>query len=322
MEKTETPKKPRQIHPIVWGLLLFVIAQVLTLLLVQRIDPFLAENNIYVPGQPDQAISVLPGETTLPSGEVIVVPVYSSLVPILIYFAVVVAILGVIFAIIPVRMLKTVLRAVFALVFGWGVFIMAVFWLPLQIAIGLAIMVSLIWFFIPRVWFHDAALTLSFVSLGAVFGRFITPWTGMIIIGALAVYDFLAVRSGFMVWMADKMTQTSALPALVIPRYAGEWGDSLKEKGIQNIVQTEAADRKYSIVGGGDISFPCLLTASVYFSQAQGLAPGIIMAVAGTAGLGVAYLIQKFIVKGKPVPALPPIAVCTLIGLLVIRATG
>ena len=309
-------------NPIVWGLLLFVVAQVLTLVLVHRIDPFLAEKAIYLPSQPSEPISVWPGETTLPSGEVVQTPVYSSLGPILIYFAVVVAVLGVIFAIIPVRMLKTVLRGVFALVFGWGVFIMSVVFLPLQFAIGIALAVSLIWFFIPRVWFHDAAMILSFVSLGAVFGRFITPWTGMIIVGALAIYDYIAVRSGFMVWMADKMTQTSALPALVIPRYAGEWGDSLKERGIQTIVQTEPAERKYSIVGGGDISFPCLLTASVYFSQAQGLAPGIIMAVAGTAGLGGAYLIQKFIVKGNPVPALPPIAVCSLIGLLIIRAIG
>lgn len=316
----ETQKKPRQINPIVWGLLLFVVAQVLTLLLVQRIDPFLEQHDIYVPSQPPQDVTIWPGETTLPSGEVIQTQAYSSLGPILIYFAVVVAILGVVFAMIPVRMLKTVLRAVFALVFGWGVFIMSVFFLPFQFAIGIALTVSLIWFFIPRVWFHDAAMILSFVSLGAVFGRFITPWTGMIIIGALAVYDYLAVRSGFMVWMADKMTQTSALPALVIPRYSGEWGDSLKERGIQTIVQTEPEDRKYSIIGGGDISFPCLLTASVYFSQAQGVGPGIVMAIAGTAGLGGAYLIQKFIVKGKPVPALPPIAVCTLIGLLIIRS--
>ncbi|APV45246.1 Presenilin-like membrane protease, A22 family [Dehalogenimonas formicexedens] len=315
-----TPKKTRQINPIVWGLLLFVIAQVLTLLLVNRIDPFLDENNIYVPSQPPQDVTVWPGETTLPSGEVIDVPVYSSLGPILIYFAVVVAIVGLVLALIPVRMLKTVLRGVFALVFGWGTFIMAALWLPFQVAIVMALAVSVIWFFIPRVWFHDAALVISFVSLGAVFGRFITPWTGMIIIGALAVYDFVAVKSGFMVWMADKMTQTAALPALVIPRYAGEWGDSIKERGVQTLVQTEPADRKYSIIGGGDISFPCLLTASVYFSQAQGLAPGIIMAIAGTAGLGGAYLIQKFIVKGKPVPALPPIAVCTLIGLFIIRS--
>jgi presenilin-like A22 family membrane protease len=312
--------KKSNINPIVWGLLLFIVAQVLTLLLVQRIDPFLDEIGVYVPTQPEQPVTVWPGEVTLPSGEVIQTPAYSSLGPILLYFAGVVAVLGLVFAIIPLSWLKSLLRLVFALIFSWGTFIMAVMWLPLEFALGAALVVGLIWFFIPRVWFHNAAMILSFVSMGAVFGRFITPWTGMIMIGVLAIYDYLAVKTGFMIWMADKMSQTSALPALIIPRYPGEWGASLKQKGIQTLAQTQAADRKYSIVGGGDISFPCLLTASVYFSQAQGLEPGIIMAVAGTVGLGGAYFIQKVFAKGNPVPALPPIAVSVLAGLLLIQA--
>ncbi len=316
----ETRKKSANINPIVWGLLLFIVAQVLTLLLVSRIDPFLTENNIFVPSQPEEAVTVWPGEVTLPSGQVIQTPPYSSLGPILIYFAVVVAVLGLIFAMVPVSWLRSLLRVVFALIFSWGAFIMAVMWLSLEFALGAALVVGLIWYFIPRVWFHDAAMILSFVSLGAVFGRFITPWTGMIMIGVLAVYDYLAVKTGFMIWMADKMSQTSTLPALIIPRYPGEWGDSLKQKSIQTLAQTQAADRKYSIVGGGDISFPCLLTASVYFSQAQGLAPGIIMAVAGLVGLGGAYFIQAVFAKGNPVPALPPIFFSLLIGLLLVQA--
>jgi presenilin-like A22 family membrane protease len=315
----ETRKKSN-INPIVWGLLLFIVAQALTLLLVSRIDPFLDEIGVYVPSQPEQPVTVWPGEVTLPSGQVIQTPAYSSLGPILIYFAVVVAVLSLVFALIPVTWLRRLLRAVFALVFSWGTFIMAVMWLPLQFAIGSALLVGLIWYFIPRVWFHNAAMILSFVSLGAVFGRFITPWTGVIMIGALAVYDYLAVKSGFMIWMADKMSQTSSLPALIIPKSPGEWGNSLKQKGIQTLAQTKAADREYSIVGGGDISFPCLLTASVYFSQAAGLGPGLIMAVAGTVGLGGAYFIQKVFAKGNPVPALPPIAVSVLAGLLLVQA--
>ena len=63
-----TTEKPANINPIVWGLLLFIVAQVLTLMLVSRIDPFLVENNIYVPGQPPEAVTVWPGEVTLPSG--------------------------------------------------------------------------------------------------------------------------------------------------------------------------------------------------------------------------------------------------------------
>jgi presenilin-like A22 family membrane protease len=93
----------------------------------------------------------------------------------------------------------------------------------------------------------------------------------------------------------------------------------LKKPGITNIVETKPADRKYSILGGGDIAFPGLLTASVYF--AHGLAPGIIMAAASAVGLGGAYMIQSIFLKGKPMPALPPIAVCVLIGLIIIQLT-
>ena len=68
--------------------------------------------------------------------------------------------------------------------------------------------------------------------------------------------------------------------------------------------------------GGGDIAFPLLLTASVYF--ARGLGSSLIIAAFGFAGLVMAYLIQSFILKGKPIPALPPIALLSLIGLLIV----
>ena len=64
------------------------------------------------------------------------------------------------------------------------------------------------------------------------------------------------------------------------------------------------------------IAFPCLLTASVYF--AQGLAPGAIIAAFGLLGLVSAYTIQAILLKGKPIPALPPIAAFTLVGLLIV----
>jgi hypothetical protein len=61
---------------------------------------------------------------------------------------------------------------------------------------------------------------------------------------------------------------------------------------------------------------PCLLTASVYF--AQGFRQAAIMAVFGLVGLISVYAIQAIFLKGKPMPALPPIAAFTLVGLLII----
>jgi presenilin-like A22 family membrane protease len=308
-------KKPVKLNTVYWGLLLFVLAQTLILLVTFRIDPSLDEKNIYVPSQPSETISWWPGEVTLPSGQVIEVPAHSSLGPVIIYILAAATVLGISLSLIPPTALRLVLRLLFALLFSWGAFIATVFYLPLPLAITMAVALGTFWFLIPLVWLHDLALILALTSLGAVFGHFITPWTAMVLILLLAIYDFLAVRFGFMLWMADRLSQIKALPALIVPKNHSEWSLNLKKHG-DKIIEANAADREYSILGGGDIAFPGLLTASVYF--AQGLAPGAIIALFGLLGLVSAYAIQATLLKGKPIPALPPIAAFTLVGLLII----
>jgi len=277
-------------------------------------DPFLDERDIYIPSQPPVTVSLWPGEVTLPSGEVTEVPAHSSLGPVLIYVLAAAGVLGLTLYLIPPTALKFVLRLLFALLFSWGALVATVFYLPLPLARAIAVVFGTFWFLIPLVWLHDMVLILAVSSLGAVFGRFITPWTAMAIILALAVYDVLAVRSRYMLWMADRLSQIEALPALIIPKKYSEWNLNLKKQ--ERIIQVDPADREYQILGGGDIAFPCLLTASVYF--AQGLAPGAIIAVLGSLGLVSVYAIQAIFLKGKPIAALPPIAVFTLVGLLII----
>jgi presenilin-like A22 family membrane protease len=308
-------KKPVKLNTVYWGLLLFVLAQTLILLVTFRIDPSLDEKNIYVPSQPSETISWWPGEVTLPSGQVIEVPAHSSLGPVIIYILAAATVLGISLSLIPPTALRLVLRLLFALLFSWGAFIATVFYLPLPLAITMAVALGTFWFLIPLVWLHDLALILALTSLGAVFGHFITPWTAMVLILLLAIYDFLAVRFGFMLWMADRLSQIKALPALIVPKNHSEWSLNLKKHG-DKIIEANAAGREYSILGGGDIAFPGLLTASVYF--AQGLAPGAIIALFGLLGLVSAYAIQATLLKGKPIPALPPIAAFTLVGLLII----
>jgi presenilin-like A22 family membrane protease len=307
-------KRPVRLNTVYLGLLLFVVAQMLILLVAPRIDPFLEENNIDIPTQPSAPISWWPGEVTLPDGEVIDVPAHSALGPILIYIFVAVAVLGLTLSKIPLKALKIILRLLFALLFSWGALIATVFYLPLPVAVAIAVAFGTFWFLIPLVWLHNLVLILAVSSLGAVFGRFITPWTAMAIILALAIYDFLAVRFRYMLWMADRLSQINALPALIIPKNYSEWNFNLKKR--EKIIEVNPAAREYSILGGGDIAFPCLLTASVYF--AQGLKPAAIIAVFGLLGLVAVYAIQARFLKGKPMPALPPIAAFTLVGLLII----
>ncbi len=307
--------KPAKLKTVYWVLLFFAVAQILLLLVTSRMDPFLEEKDIYVPTQPPVTVSLWPGEVTLPDGNVTEVPAHSSLGPVLIYILAAAGVLGITLSLIPLTALKLILRLLFALVFSWGAFIATVFYLPLPLSIAIAVAFGTFWFLIPLIWLHDLVLILAVSSLGAVFGRFITPWTAMGIILALAIYDILAVRFKFMLWMADKLSEINALPALIIPKNYSGWGLNLKRHG-KKVVEINPADREYSILGAGDIAFPCLLTASVYF--AQGLAPGAIIAALGSLGLVSVYAIQAIILKGKPIAALPPIAAFTLVGLLII----
>lgn len=307
-------KKPVKLNTVYWGLLLFVVAQMLILLVAPRIDPFLEENDIDIPTQPAAPISWWPGEVTLPDGEVIEVPAHSALGPILIYILAAAAVLGITLSKIPLTALKVLLRLLFALLFSWGAFIATVFYVPLPVAVAIAVVFGTFWFLIPLIWLHNLVLILAVSSLGVVFGRFITPWTAMAIILALAIYDFLAVRFRYMLWMADRLSQINALPALIIPKNNSEWNFNLKKR--EKIIEVNPAEREYSILGGGDIAFPCLLTASVYF--AQGWKPAAIIVVLGLLGLVSVYAVQAIFLKGKPMPALPPIAAFTLVGLLII----
>lgn len=302
--------------PVYWSILIFIIAEALVLGVAAREDVFLAANNIYVPGQPSQGVSLWPGTVVSGTGEVIQTSAYSSLGPILIYFFAMIIVVGIVLYLIPVSALKVVFRALFAFLFAWGVFVISVMWLPLAAAIAIAAAVGLGWFFFNKVWLQNLVMILAMVGLGAVFGRFITPWTAMILLLVLAVYDFLAVRFGYMLWMANKMGQFNALPAFVIPRRAGGWRSDVEQYDLSKEVELGPPQRTYSILGGGDIGFPLLLSASVYF--ASGLNSAIMVAFFSLLGLIGAYWLQGAVLKGKPIPALPPIATMSLVGLLIV----
>lgn len=304
-------------HPVFGAVLLFVVAQILTLSVASRESSFLEANNIYMPTQPPQVISLWPGPVTSPSGQVTQTPAYSSLGPIVIYFLAVTAGVGLVLALIPLSALKLALRLLFAFLFAWGAFVAFVFWMPLAGALVIAAAVAIVWFLMPRVWFHNLAMILALASLGAIFGHFITPWTAMAVMGALAIYDILTVRFGFMLWLTGRLSRVGVLPALVIPRSPSQWRANLRQGAIANVVDQKPAERDYSLLGGGDIAFPCLLTVSVYF--VYGLATAATIAACTLFGLMLVYFIQAVFLKGKAMPALPSIAALALAGLLIIR---
>ena len=303
--------------PMQWSVIIFLLAQALTLLVISHEDVFLKKENLYIPPQPTQAITIWPTQTTnAATGEVTQIPAQSSLGPILIYFLSVVLVIGIVLMVIPIRALKTVFKVIFTFLFCWSIFVISILWLPLIAAISIAVLIGALWFFRPKIWLHSVVMLLAMVALGEVFGRFVSPWTAMVLLLALAIYDFLAVRFGYMMWIVKKMSASTTLPAFVIPYKFSDWTDSLKKSDVSDLIEQKADERKYSILGGGDIGFPILLTSSVYF--AHGLNDGLIVAGFALVGLVSAYFIQAKFLKGNAMPALPPIAVMSVIGLVLV----
>lgn len=240
-----------------------------------------------------------------------------QIVPILIYFFSAVIVLGVVLFLIPVRFLKYVLRTVFAILYAWGIIIICGLVLPGWPSIFIGTAVAVVWLIWPMLWLQNLLLLLTLTSVGAVFGVLIPPWTVVWILVALSIYDVVAVRFGYMMWMARKLSESDTLPAFVVPRQNRLWGSSLKNSSMQKVFDSESSDREFSLLGGGDLGFPLIFTASVYAEY--GFQGAFIVAVACLVGLLFAYALQIWVLKGKPLPALPPISFVAIIGFLIVR---
>ena len=240
-----------------------------------------------------------------------------SLPKVTIYFFSVVLVMVVVLLIIPAKWLKYVFKALFAILFAGGVFIVVGLNLPEWASFTLAAIAGLVWLLWNRIWLHDLLLLIALAGAGAGVGFVLSPWTFMIFMLIIAVYDFLAVRFGLMVWMADRMSRSTSLPAFILPKQTKDW--SLKTATVQlgDLKEKPTEQRDYAILGGGDIGFPLMLAVSVFFKF--DLAGGIIVGAFGLLGLIGAFLIQIYWLKGKPMPALPPIAVASLIGFLIVN---
>ena len=278
---------------MLWGSFSFILGAAVTLYIAYRELKYLRDNpQIVLPQVPPQF------------------PV--------IYFFSAVVVIGLILFLIPVSKLKWVFRILFVLLYTWGVFVVLTFTLQSQwilVAI-LAFAAGLAWFFRPSVWLQNILMLLALVGVGSVFGVLLTPWPIMVFLLVVAVYDFLAVRFGYMMWMVKKLSQSDSLPAFIIPKTKSNWNQNLKSKSVHTIIEGEAAERDYSILGGGDIGFPLILMVSVYANY--GFGNSLIVAAFSLVGLISAFIIQSLFLKGKPMPALPPIAVSSLIGLLIV----
>ncbi len=174
------------------------------------------------------------------------------------------------------------------------------------ISIVLAATLVLFLFVTPKVWLHNLAIVLGVSGIGAAFGLSLPFSAVLIILFLLSVYDYVAVyKTGHMIKMFGELLQRGAIFALILPTKFSGWASDLAKvkPGIN-----------FLFLGTGDLVLPLVLAVS---ALSYGLESAL-FTVCGTL-IGIVVLHTLFISQKKrlPMPALPPLAMFSLLGFLV-----
>ena len=198
-----------------------------------------------------------------------------------------------------------------------AVFILAVFagasqilssLMPDMIALILTIILILFWLKKQIILIHNLAMVLGLAGIAAFLGLSLAPETVIALLVILSVYDFIAVyKTKHMVRMAEEMISARAILALIIPRQFADLKINLKEI---------RPGGKFLILGGGDVAFPLLLCVSL---APQGITGSLIVAAFALFGIFTSFYLFISQKVRQPIPALPPIALFSIIGFLLTR---
>ena len=201
-----------------------------------------------------------------------------------------------------------ILKLLFLLAIGFGdIFFFSLF---LPDILNFLIVSILIFFLIkkPFLIVHNLAVVFAVAGVGAGLGIRLTPDMVILLLLIFSIYDFIAVyKTKHMVKMAKEMVKGQAILGFVIPQKISDFPTHLKEV---------KPGGKFLILGAGDIVFPLILAVSLI---PQGILNSLIVALFSLVGLFAGFLIFISKKTRQPMPALPPIALFSIIGYLATR---
>ncbi len=188
-------------------------------------------------------------------------------------------------------------------IFSGGTLILSL-WLSDWVSLILMFVLLFLWNKNKSVLIHNLVVVLGIAGTVSISALSLQPLTVVVLLVIFSVYDFIAVyKTKHMVKMAKSMIKSGAVLGIIIPHRFSY----LKRK-------TDNVSKGWAFVlGGGDIAFPLLLACSlVPFSVFD----AFIVAGFALLGLFFSFLIFIFQRKKRAIPALPPIALMSIIGYL------
>ncbi len=168
------------------------------------------------------------------------------------------------------------------------------------------IVLSLLWFKIPKVFTHNLIIILGIAGAGSILGKMLFPETVIILLIVFSLYDVIAVyKTKHMVKMAEGMIEAKAVLGLIIP---------IKIKDLLANFKKINLGEDFYVLGAGDVAFPLVLAVSIL---PQGILNSLIISFFSLIGLFFTFWIFITQKVRSPIPALPPIALFSIIGYLI-----
>lgn len=228
-----------------------------------------------------------------------------SWVRFLIYFA-----MGTILILIFLKLNLGRSRFFFELIFALAVFsgsqIIFSLFMPDFWSMFAAALLVIIRFLHPSVLTQNLSMILAIAGIGALIGLSLTILSVIIVLIVLSVYDFIAVyKTKHMVRMAKQMMKQRVLLAYIIPQKITGFKGHLKDIKIGG---------RMFILGSGDVVMPLVAIASM---SRFSLAHALVVMLFAFFGLLLMHLIFTSQKIRRPMAALPPIALFTILGILI-----
>ncbi len=206
------------------------------------------------------------------------------------------------------RLFKTGLiwQFIFALAIFSGTQVVFSLALPDFWSVFFAITLVVIRFISPTVFWQNLAVCLSIAGVSSVFGLSLNPYSVVVILLVLSVYDYIAVyTTQHMVKMASAMINYHAILAFIIPEKIISWNENLNRA---------KPGEGFMVLGGGDVALPLIMVIS---SSLLSLRHGILVGFFVLLGVIATHLIFVSQKQRRPMPALPPMAFFSILGFFV-----
>ena len=229
---------------------------------------------------------------------------YSQLLPdILIGLIVGIFLLALLYSL---RKKKYVLKGFFSFfIFIGSIYIIQIYF-PFFLSIFLSLGLVILWLKVKKIWVHDLCIGLVIGGLGINFGQIIPLEIILIGFGVLCIYDLIAVlKTKFLVKIFTGFAREGMVLGLIIPADLADFNKEHEKVSLSH---------KIFYLGTGDLLLPIMLAVAVLPSS---LLSAVLVMFGAVFGLAVLYLLIYFLKIQRPLPALPPIALFSIIGFII-----